>query len=254
MATQSALWAHHNPLSAPLHATTRVRGASCGVGVLMGSPLPSTPPIFSPKAGGSRRLQLASSSATFNGCGCVICRCRPRGDNPECIQGVRSRRERPEIRLVSAGVPGGEGRHPPPRPPWCLLHSLVCSIKEMLMTQGERFSQEEVRAPSHPLPTSHALHPDRPPALLPAPATNPFCAAFSPWLFPGRSIRCSQPSPPTCLATWITKTLSMSLRTAKRRTSPRSARGLAPRDGLSLGWTEGSLCLSPSATREWPPH
>lgn len=39
----------------------------------------------------------------------------------------------------------------------------------MLMTQGERFSQEEVRAPSHPLPASRAPHPDSPPALLPAP-------------------------------------------------------------------------------------
>lgn len=103
------------------------------------------------------------------------------------------------------------------------------------MTQGERFSQEEVRTPSHPLTASCTLHPDRPPALLPAPATNPFCATFSPWLFPGRSIRCLQPSLQIYLATWITKTLSTSLRTAKRKTSSCSALGLAPRDRLSLG-------------------
>lgn len=50
----------------------------------------------------------------------------------------------------------------------------------MLMTQGERFSQEEVRAPSHPLPASHTLHPDRPPSPPPSPSHKPLlCHLFT---------------------------------------------------------------------------
>lgn len=85
------------------------------------------------------------------------------------------------------------------------------------------------------LPPSASFPPSQQiPSLLPALVPNPSHATFSPWLFPGRSIRCLLPSLRTCLATWITRTWSMSLLTVKRRTSPGSGLGLALRDHLSL--------------------
>lgn len=52
----------------------------------------------------------------------------------------------------------------------------------MLMTQGERFSQEEVGGPSHPLPASCALCPKRPPIPPPSPSPSPkpfLCCLFT---------------------------------------------------------------------------
>lgn len=68
---------------------------------------------------------------------------------------------------------------------------------------------------------------------------------------PGRSIRCSLPSLRTCLATWITRTWSMSLLTAKRRTSPGSELGLALQDHLSLGHTGVPFPLPPGEACAW---
>lgn len=93
----------------------------------------------------------------------------------------------------------------------------------------------------------HSLCKPSAPALLLAPATNPSCAASPPCLLPGRLTRCSLPSLQMSLATSITKTSSMSLHTARRRTRPRTwpALGLALRDHLSPAHIGGPFAPLP---------
>lgn len=109
-------------------------------------------------------------------------------------------------------------------------------------------------------PPSASLLPSRQtPSLLPASQTPPM-PPFFPWLFPGRSIRCLLPSLRTCLATWITRTWSMSSLMVKRRTSPGSGLGLALQDHLSLGHTGVPFALPlerhvpGNLAREWHSH